>query len=134
LIPSATDNKNQVDVLMLQININSYNKNYIKGLSFKFLILKYMDNKQKDSPAWIIQTWASFVLAISMTTIGVVNLPVNSWVKGFVGMGMAFSVGSSFTLAKTMRDLYETRRLTARIDEAKVERLLSQHDPYDPLK
>jgi hypothetical protein len=93
-----------------------------------------MDNKQKDSPAWIIQTWASFVLAISMTTIGVVNLPVNSWVKGFVGMGMAFSVGSSFTLAKTMRDLYETRRLTARIDEAKVERLLSQHDPYDPLK
>ena len=49
-------------------------------------------------------------------------------VKGFMGMGMAFSIGSTFSLAKTMRDLHESRRLTARIDEAKVEKLLSQHD------
>lgn len=37
-----------------------------------------------------------------------------------MGMGMAFSVGSTFTLAKTTRDLHEIRRLTARLDEAKV--------------
>jgi hypothetical protein len=43
-------------------------------------------------------------------------------------MGLAFSVGSTFTLAKTSRDLHEARKLTARIDEAKVEKLLSQHD------
>jgi hypothetical protein len=86
-------------------------------------------NSQKDSPAWIFQSWAAFVIAISMTTVGIINLPVNSWVKGFMGMGMTFSIGSSFTLAKTMRDLHETKKLTARIDEAKVERLLSQHDP-----
>jgi hypothetical protein len=85
-------------------------------------------NPQKDSSAWIIQTWAAFVLSISMTTIGIVNLPVNNWIKGFMGMGLTFTVGSSFTVAKTMRDLHETRKLTARIDEAKVERLLSQHD------
>jgi hypothetical protein len=84
---------------------------------------------QKDSPAWVIQTWAAFMLSISMTTFGIVNLPVDSWVKGFMGMGLAFSVGSTFTLAKTTRDLHETRRLAARIDEAKVEKLLSQHDP-----
>ncbi|WP_341526998.1 YiaA/YiaB family inner membrane protein [Nostoc sp. UHCC 0302] len=83
---------------------------------------------QKDSAAWVIQTWAAFVLSISMTTFGIVNLPVDSWVKGFMGMGLAFSVGSTFTLAKTSRDLHETRRLAARIDEAKVEKLLSQHD------
>lgn len=52
---------------------------------------------QKDSTAWIIQTWAAFILSISMTTVGIVNLPVNSWVKGFMGMGLAFSVGSTFT-------------------------------------
>ncbi|MBX9254164.1 hypothetical protein H1Q63_09430 [Desmonostoc muscorum CCALA 125] len=86
---------------------------------------------QKDSQAWIIQTWAAFVFSISMTTFGIVNLPVDSWVKGFMGMGLAFSVGSSFTLAKTTRDLHETRKLTARIDEAKVEKLLSQHDPLN---
>ncbi|MDF5716409.1 MAG: YiaA/YiaB family inner membrane protein [Rhizonema sp. NSF051] len=85
-------------------------------------------SSQKDSNAWVIQTWAAFVLSLSMTTIGIVNLPVSSWVKAFMGMGLTFSVGSTFTLAKTTRDLQESRRLTARIDEAKVEKLLSQHD------
>ncbi|PMB21105.1 YiaA/YiaB family inner membrane protein [Fischerella thermalis] len=84
--------------------------------------------QQKESAAWIFQTWAAFLLAISMTTVGIINLPVDNWVKGFMGMGMAFSIGSSFSLAKTMRDLHESKKLTARIDEAKVERLLAQHD------
>ncbi|MCV3212069.1 YiaA/YiaB family inner membrane protein [Plectonema radiosum NIES-515] len=86
-------------------------------------------SSQKDSTAWVIQTWIAFGFSISMTTFGIVNLPVNSWVKGFMGMGLAFSVGSTFTLAKTTRDMHEAKRLTARIDEAKVEKLLSQHDP-----
>jgi len=81
---------------------------------------------QKDSPAWVIQTWAAFMLSISMTSFGIVNLPVDNWVKGFMSMGLAFSVGSTFTL-----DLHEARRLAARIDEAKVEKLLSQHDPLN---
>jgi hypothetical protein len=88
------------------------------------------NNSQKDSSAWIFQTWAAFALSISMTTVGIVNLPVNSWVKGFMGMGLAFSIGSSFTLSKTIRDMHETNKLAARIDEAKVERLLSQHDTF----
>ncbi len=85
-------------------------------------------NQQKDSSAWVIQTWAAFILSISMTTFGIVNLPADKWIKGFMGMGLAFSVGSTFTLAKTTRDLHETKRLTSRIEEAKVEKLLSQHD------
>lgn len=84
---------------------------------------------QKDSTAWIIQTWAAFILSLGMTTVGIVNLPVNNWVKGFMGMGLAFSVGSTFTLAKTTRDLHESRRITARVDEAQVEKLLSQNHP-----
>jgi hypothetical protein len=88
------------------------------------------NNSQRDSSAWIFQTWAAFALSISMTTIGIINLPVNSWVKGFMGMGLTFSIGSSFTLSKTIRDMHETNKLAARIDEAKVERLLSQHDTF----
>lgn len=84
---------------------------------------------QKDSTAWVFQTWAAFILSISMTTVGIVNLPVNNWVKGFMGMGLAFSIGSTFTLAKTTRDTHEARRLAARIEEAHVEKLISQHHP-----
>jgi hypothetical protein len=85
-------------------------------------------SQQKDSSAWIFQTWAAFVLSISITSFGIINLPADNWIKGFMGMGLAFSVGSTFTLAKTTRDFHETKKLTSRIEEAKVEHLLSQHD------
>jgi hypothetical protein len=82
---------------------------------------------QRDSNAWIFQTWAAFVLSVGMTTVGIVNLPVDIWVKGFVGMGLGFTVGSTFSLAKTQRDLHESTKLTSKIEEAKVEQILSQH-------
>jgi hypothetical protein len=82
---------------------------------------------QKDSNAWILQTWLAFILSIGMTTTGIIYLPVDVWVKGFMGMGLGFSVGSTFSLAKTQRDLHEATRLTSKIEEAKVEQILSQH-------
>lgn len=85
--------------------------------------------RQKDTNAWILQCWVSFILATSTTAIGIVYLPVDIWVKSFVGMGLTFSVGSSFTLAKTIRDNNEATRLTARIDEARVEKILADHHP-----
>lgn len=90
---------------------------------------KYL--RQPDTSAWIIQVWASFILAISGTALGIIYLPVNNWIKSFIGMGLTFSVGSSFTLAKTIRDNHESQRITARLDEAKVEKLLSEHHPFD---
>ncbi|HBK97002.1 MAG: YiaA/YiaB family inner membrane protein [Microcoleus sp.] len=85
--------------------------------------------RQRDTNAWILQCWVSFILATSTTAIGIIYLPVDIWVKSFVGMGLTFSVGSSFTLAKTIRDNNEATRLTARIDEARVEKILAEHHP-----
>ena len=84
-------------------------------------------SNQKDSNAWIFQTWAAFILSVGMTTTGILNLPVDIWVKGFMGMGLGFTVGSTFSLAKTQRDLYESTKLNSKIEEAKVEQILSQH-------
>jgi hypothetical protein len=84
-------------------------------------------SSQKDSNAWILQTWLAFVLSIGITSAGIVNLPVDIWVKGFMAMGLSFSVGSTFSLAKTQRDLHESSKLTSKIEEAKVEQILSQH-------
>ena len=44
-----------------------------------------------------------------------------------MAMGLSFSVGSTFSLAKTQRDLHESSKLTSKIEEAKVEQILSQH-------
>jgi hypothetical protein len=84
-------------------------------------------SSQKDSNAWIFQTWVAFILSVGMTTTGILNLPVDVWVKGFMGMGLGFSIGSTFSLAKTQRDLHESTKLTSKIEEAKVEQILSQH-------
>lgn len=80
--------------------------------------------------AWIAQTWLSFVVAIGATTIGIIYMPVNGWLRGYLGMGLLFSIGSTISLSKTIRDVEESKRITSRIDEAKLERLLAEYDPF----
>jgi hypothetical protein len=80
------------------------------------------------STAWVVQTWISFILSISATSIGIIQLPVDNWIKSFMGMGLAFSVGSTISLTKTQRDLHESKKLTAMIEEAKVEKILAEHN------
>ncbi|GHG86449.1 YiaA/YiaB family inner membrane protein [Comamonas sp. JC664] len=86
------------------------------------------------SPAWVAQTWLSFALSVGVTAVGIWNLPVDIWVKSFLGMGLLFTVGSTFSLSKTVRDQHEMEQLGTRIDEARVSRLLSEHDPLAPPK
>lgn len=84
---------------------------------------------QVHSKGWVIQSWASFILSISAMGIGIIFLPVNGWVKGYMGMGLLFTVGSTISIAKTTRDIHEAQKITARVDEARVEKLLSDHHP-----
>lgn len=86
------------------------------------------------SSAWVAQTWLSFVLSVGVTAVGIWNLPVDIWVKAFLGMGLLFTVGSTFSLSKTVRDQHEMDQLGTRLDEARVSRLLSEHDPLAPPK
>lgn len=84
---------------------------------------------QVHSTGWVVQAWASFVVSVAAMIFGILNLPVDNWVKGYMGMGLAFTVGSTISMAKTTRDNHEAKRLTARVDEARVEKLLSDHHP-----
>lgn len=62
---------------------------------------------KSTTAAWRFQVWASFVLASTITSLGILYLPVDLWTKGFLGMGLLFTVGSCFSLAKTLRDEHE---------------------------
>jgi hypothetical protein len=42
-----------------------------------------------------------------------------------MGMGLAFTVGTTVSLTKTQRDLHEAKKLTSKIEETRVERLLT---------
>ena len=84
------------------------------------------------SAAWVAQSWISFVVSVAATSLGIYCLPADGWVKGFLAMGLLFTVGASLSLAKTVRDMHEATRLTARIDEARVTKLIAEHDALKP--
>lgn len=79
----------------------------------------------KHSSAWIFQVWASFVLSLGLTAAGVIYSPVGIWIKGFLGMGLLFTVGSTISLSKAVRDLHESDKLLAKVDEAKLQKFLA---------
>ena len=78
----------------------------------------------KDTAAWRFQVVAAFGLALLLTTGGVIYLPVDNWIKGYLLMGVYFTVSSAFGLAKTLRDHHEGSQLVAKISEAKTEKML----------
>lgn len=77
-----------------------------------------------NSPAWVTYTYVSFGAAAGMTALGIWGLPADLWVKGYLSMAVVFLVGACFTLAKTVRDEHEGKRLANRLEEAKAEKLL----------
>jgi hypothetical protein len=86
---------------------------------------------ERDTGAWIFQVWASFVLSVGATALGIVYLPVDAWMRAFLGMGLVFSVGSALSLAKTIRDNHEARRLLNRLTEAKAEKIIRDFEIAD---
>ncbi|MCU0492117.1 MAG: hypothetical protein MUD01_11040, partial [Chloroflexaceae bacterium] len=58
--------------------------------------------------------WTSFIISTTFTLIGTYYMPVDLWIKGYLWMGLLFSVGSTFTLSKTIRDSFEQQRQTRR--------------------
>lgn len=79
-----------------------------------------------DTAAWRFQVVAAFGIALLLTTGGIVYLPVDAWTKGYLMMGLYFTVSSAFGLAKTLRDNHESSKLVAKISEAKTEKMLRE--------
>jgi hypothetical protein len=89
----------------------------------------------RNTAAYYFQTVASFVVASSATLFGVAHLQVDVWVRAFLGLGMLYTVTSAINLAKVVRDRQEENQIVGRVDKARLEKLLSEHDPYkvEPL-
>ena len=80
----------------------------------------------QDTSAWRFQVVAAFAIALGLTTLGVFYLPVTIWTKGYLTMGLYFTVSSAFGLAKTLRDAHESGRIVNKISEAKTEKMLRE--------
>ncbi|MEM8557698.1 MAG: YiaA/YiaB family inner membrane protein [Bacteroidota bacterium] len=83
---------------------------------------------QQDSPSWIFFVKVSFALSLLALGTGIAFLPVDVWIRGYLGMGALFTVGSTITLTKTMRDHHEAKKLLHRLNEARAERMLKEDE------
>lgn len=88
-----------------------------------------MNANRFNSRAWIGFCYISFAVAVGFTAIGIWAMAISLEMKAFMGMGLLFSIGSAFTLAKTLRDEHEANQFHARLDDARTERLLREADP-----
>ncbi|MBL1077580.1 hypothetical protein JK358_24545 [Nocardia sp. 2] len=84
----------------------------------------------KSTNAFLAQAAIAFGISFSATIIGIIYLPLDIWQRGFLLMTGLFLVSSTFTLAKVVRDQHESSKVNSRIDEARMEKLMADHDPF----
>ncbi|MEU3839962.1 YiaA/YiaB family inner membrane protein [Streptomyces sp. NPDC028635] len=89
--------------------------------------------KQQSTAAFHGQAVASFAVAMAATAIGIVRLQADAWVRGFLAIAVLYLVTSAFTLAKVIRDRQEAGQIHSRVDQARLEKLLAEHDPFEKL-
>lgn len=83
---------------------------------------------QRDSNAWLFFVKVSFVIAVSSAFVGIYFLPVEMWIQGYCTMALLYTLGSSFTLAKTLRDEHEASKLINKLSSVKTEKILKGLD------
>ncbi|GAA3998654.1 YiaA/YiaB family inner membrane protein [Streptomyces marokkonensis] len=89
--------------------------------------------KQQSTAAFYGQAVASFAVAMIATAVGIYNLQADAWVRAFLAVAVLYLVTSAFTLAKIIRDRQEVGQLVSRVDQARLDKLLSEHDPFEKL-
>lgn len=89
--------------------------------------------KQQSTAAFYGQAVASFSVAMAATAVGIFRLDADAWVRGFLAIAVLYLVTSAFTLAKVIRDRQEAGQIVSRVDQARLDKLLAEHDPFEKL-
>ncbi|CAA9374801.1 MAG: hypothetical protein AVDCRST_MAG32-1081 [uncultured Nocardioides sp.] len=84
----------------------------------------------RNTNAFFLQAGVSFAVALLTMIFAIFYLPVDGWIRAFLGLGTMFLTTSSFTLAKCVRDSQEDQYVVSRLDQARVDKLLAEHDPF----
>lgn len=89
--------------------------------------------KQQSTTAYYGQAVASFAVALGATAVGIYSLDVSGWIRAFLAVSVLYLTTSAFTLAKVVRDRQEADQIVSRVDQARLEKILAEHDPFKPV-
>jgi hypothetical protein len=84
----------------------------------------------KNTAAFFIQAAIAFGVSLLGALGGIFFLPLDPWQRLFLGITVLFLVSSAFTLAKVIRDQQEAATVRVRLDEARMEKLLAEYNPF----
>jgi hypothetical protein len=84
--------------------------------------------RPRTTSAFYAQSVISFAVSLVVTIIGIGYLHDSRWVRGFLALGLLYVVTSSFTLAKVIRDRQEETAIVSRVDQARLDKLLTEQD------
>ena len=87
----------------------------------------------KNTTAFYAQAAIGFGLSLFAMLVAVYYLPADPWPKAFLGLATVFLTTSAFTLAKCVRDAQESQYVFSRIDQARVDKILADHDPWNQV-
>ena len=87
-------------------------------------------NSTRNTNAFYLQAGLSFGVALLTMIFAILYLPVDPWIRAFLALGTMYLTTSAFTLAKCVRDAQENQSVVSRIDQARVDRILAEHDPF----
>ncbi len=83
-----------------------------------------------NTTAFFAPAGIAFAIALCSMLFAVLYLPVDPWIRAFLGLGTLDLTTSAFTLAKCVRDAQENAGLSSRLDQARVDKILAEHDPF----
>jgi hypothetical protein len=84
----------------------------------------------KNTNAFYAQSAMAFGVALLTMLVAIYYLPGDPWPKAFLALGTMFLTTSAFSLAKCVRDAQESQYVVSRLDQARVDRILADHDPW----
>jgi hypothetical protein len=83
-----------------------------------------------QTTAYYVQAILSFAVAVSSVVIALFYLPASGWIRAFLSLGLLYVVTSTVNLCKVVRDRQELSVVTNRVDQARLDKLLAEHDPF----
>ncbi|MGW5520877.1 YiaA/YiaB family inner membrane protein [Gordonia sp. NPDC003950] len=90
-------------------------------------------SRTATTAAFFLQAAIAFGVSLATGCVGIFYLPIDPWQRGFLAITLLFLTSSTFTLAKVVRDRQEQESVRVRLDEARVDRLIAEHDPFGKI-
>jgi hypothetical protein len=83
-----------------------------------------------QTAAFYLQAVLSFTISVAAMVIALAYLPAAGWIRAFLALGLLYVVTSTVTLCKVVRDRQELSEVANRVDQARLDKLLTEHDPF----